>query len=94
MAHRHLMPLFNKRGAAYRGQSLADYAAAIAEAMEMPVDQITEYVGLVYHARFGPDDITEAQHAEFRMQFDRIRRKAYDDAKLMKKLYYMYIMVL
>ncbi len=58
------------------------------------MDQITEYVALVYHARFGPDDITEAQLAEFRMQFDRIRRKAYDDAKIMKKLYYMYIMVL
>ena len=94
MAHRHLMPLFSRRGASYRGQSLADYAAAIAGAMEMPVDQITEYVALVYHARFGPDDITEAQLAEFRMQFDRIRRKAYDDAKIMKKLYYMYIMVL
>lgn len=94
MAHRHLMPLFNARGAAYKGQPVAVYAAAISEAVNMPVDQITEYVNLVYHARFGPDDITEAELAEFRMQFDAIRRKAYDDAKIMKKLYYMYIMVL
>lgn len=94
MAHRHLMPLFNAKRAAYKGQPVAVYAAAIAEGMDMPVDQITEYVSLVYHARFGPDDITEAELAEFRMQFDAIRRKAYDDAKIMKKLYYMYIMVL
>ena len=94
MAHRHLMPLFNARGAAYKGQPVAVYAAAIAEAVDMPLDQIMEYVSLVYHARFGPDDITEAELAEFRMQFDAICRKVYDDAKIMKKLYYMYIMVL
>lgn len=94
MAHRHLMPLFNARGAAYKGQPVAVYAAAISEAVNMPADQIIQYVSLVYHARFGPDDITEVELAEFRMQFDAIRRKAYDDAKIMKKLYYMYIMVL
>ena len=88
------MPLFSARGAAYKGQPVAVYAAAIAEAVDMPLDQIQEYVGLVYHARFGPNDITEAELAGFRMQFDAICRKVYDDAKIMKKLYYMYIMVL
>lgn len=94
MVHHHLMPLFNARGAAYRGQPLAQYARLIAEGMGMRPDQITEYVSLVYHARFGPDDITEVQLADFRMIYDQIRRKAYADAKPLKKLYYMYIMVL
>lgn len=94
MIHHHLMPLFSARKAAYRGQSMDAYAAVIAEAMDMPVDPVREYVSIVYHARFGPDDITEAQFAEFRMLYDQIRRKAYEDAKILKKLYYMYIMVL
>lgn len=93
-AHRHLMPVFHARGAAYRGQPMAEYTAAIAETMDLPPDQIAEYVSIVYHARFGPDDITEAQYAGFRMQYDMIRKKMYEDAKVIKKLYYMYIMVL
>ena len=94
MVHRHLMPLFSAKGAAYKGQSLAQYAELISKAVEMPLDQITEYVSLVYYARFGPDNITEAQIAEFRMIYEQIRRRAYADAKILKKLYYMYIMVL
>lgn len=93
-AHRHLMPVFNARGAAYRGQSMAEYTMAIAEAMQLPPEQISEYVSIVFHARFGPDDITEAQYAGFRMQYDIIRHKMYENAKIIKKLYYMYIMVL
>ena len=92
--HRHLMPVFNARGASYRGQSMAEYTMSIAEAMDLPPEQIAEYVSIVYHARFGPDDITEAQYAGFRMQYDMIRKKMYEDAKPIKKLYYMYIMVL
>ncbi|MBO5072980.1 MAG: hypothetical protein J6C32_08460 [Eubacterium sp.] len=93
-AHRHLMPVFNARGAAYRGQSMADYTMAIAEAMDLSPEQVADYVSIVFHARFGPDDITEAQYAGFRMQYDMIRHRMYENAKIIKKLYYMYIMVL
>lgn len=94
IVHHHLMPLFGKRGAGYSGQPVAEYAALIANAMDMPLGQIMGYVEMVFHARFGPDDITEAQMAEFRTCYEAIRSKAYGDAKIMKKLYYMYIMIL
>lgn len=94
MVHHHLIQLFAGRGVIYKGQTVAAYADEIASAMGMPEKEIREYVSLVFHARFGPDDITEEQLAGFRIIYENIRRKAYEDAKLFKKLYYMYIMVL
>lgn len=92
--HHHLTPVFISRGALYRGQSVAEYAAQISMAMRIPEDELYAYTELVYHARFGPDDITDEQAEQFRRIFVKIRDKAYADAKILKKLYYMYIMVL
>lgn len=94
MVHHHLMILLVQRGVVYRRQSMAEYTREISVAMEMPYDKIYDYVSLVYRARFGPDDITEEDMAVFRITYENIRRKAYENAKLWQKLYYMYIMVL
>lgn len=94
MVYHHLAMVFFQKGILYRGEPVAVYAGKIAKAMEMPEAEIYEFVELVYHARFGPDDITEEQMAAFRIIYENIRRKAYEDAKIFRKLYYMYIMVL
>lgn len=94
MVHHHLTILLAQRGVVYRRQSMAEYTREISVAMEMPYDKIYDYVSLVYRARFGPDDITEEDMAVFRITYENIRRKAYENAKLLQKLYYMYIMVL
>lgn len=94
MVHHHLTGLLARRGVVYRGQSMAEYTKEISVAMEMPYDKIYDYVSLVYRARFGPDDITEEDMAVFRITYENIRRKAYEYASFLKKLYYMYVMVL
>lgn len=94
MVHHHLTGLLFQRGVVYRGQSMAEYTKEISVAMEMPYDKIYDYVSLVYRARFGPDDITEEDMAVFRITYENIRRKAYEYASFLKKVYYMYIMVL
>lgn len=94
MAHHHLMPIFAARGVVYRGQSMAEYTAQIAEAMSLSESGIAVFVELIYHARFGPDDIGEEQLRAFGEIYHRIRNRAYEDVKVIKKLYYMYIMVL
>ena len=94
MVHHHLNVLLVQRGVVYRRQTMAEYTKEISVAMEMPYDKIYDYVTLVYRARFGPDDITEEDMAVFRITYENIRRKAYENAKLLKKIYYMYIMVL
>ena len=90
----HLMPVYIHRGALYRGQAMADYAEQLSAAMRMPEAEIRTYVELVYHARFGPDDITEEQMEEFLLIYEKIRAKAYADAKIFRKLYYMFITAL
>lgn len=94
MAHHHLMPVFAARSVVYRGQSMAEYTAQIAKAMELPEEEITVFVELIYHARFGPDDISEEELRSFAEIYHHIRNKAYEDVTFIKKLYYMYIMVL
>ena len=64
------------------------------EGMELPFEDVLEFVTLIFHARFGPDTITEDQLREFKRVYHESRAKAYCDAKPMRKLYYMYIMVL
>lgn len=93
-AYYHLAIMFFQRGVLYRGESVSVYAGKIAKTMEMPEEEIYGFVSLVYHARFGPEDITEEEMAAFRRTYDNIRRKSYEDAKIFRKLYYMYIMVL
>lgn len=94
MVHHHLSVLLAHRGVVYHGQSMAEYTREISSVMEMPYDKIYDYVSLVYRARFGPDDVTEADMAVFRITYENIRRKTYENANIWKKLYYMYIMVL
>ena len=94
MAYRHLAIVFFQKGVLYRGEPVAVYAAKIAKAMDMPEGEIYEFTALVYHARFGPEDITEEEMASFRIIYENIRRKAYENARILRKLYYMYIMVL
>lgn len=93
-AYHHLAIVFFQKGVLYRGESVSVYAGKIAKAMDMPEDEIYGFVALVYHARFGPEDITEEEMAAFRIIYENIRRKAYEDARILRKLYYMYIMVL
>lgn len=94
MIYHRLLPVFMGKGVLFRGQTMAGYTADIARAMRIPEKDIKEFVQLIYHARFGPDDITKEQSEEFFQTYMKIRKKAYEDAKLFKKLYYMYIMAL
>lgn len=94
MAHHHLMPVFASRSVVYRGQSMAEYTQQLAEALSLPESDIAIFVELIYHARFGPDDISEEELHTFGEVYHQICNKVYEDVKWMKKLYYMYIMVL
>ncbi|MCH5252819.1 MAG: hypothetical protein J1F22_07580 [Lachnospiraceae bacterium] len=94
MVYHHLALAFFQKGAFYRGQPMAVFAAELTKTLHMPEGDMIKFVDLIYHARFGPDDITEAQLSEFRVIYENIRKKLYADAKIMRKLYYMYIMVL
>ncbi len=94
MVYLHLMPVWIRYSVVYRGQTMSEFSTEIAEAMKLPEEEIALFVGLLFHARFGPDTITEDQLKEFGRIYQRIRQKAYDDAKWIRKLYYMYIMVL
>lgn len=94
MIYHHLLPVFIGRGVLFRGQSMAGYTADIARAMRIPEADMKEFVELLFHARFGPDNITKEQTEAFFETYKKIRQKAYSDAKIMKKLYYMYIMAL
>ena len=90
----HLLPVWMKYSVSYRGQSMGEFTHEIASAMELPEEDVAVFVELLFHARFGPDTISEEQLKEFGRIYQMIRRKAYADAKWIRKLYYMYIMVL
>ena len=94
MVYLHLLPVWIRYAIAYRGQSMSELTQEIVSSMELPKEDITIFVALLFHARFGPDTISEEQLNEFDRIYQLIRRKAYDDAKWIRKLYYMYIMVL
>ena len=94
MTHRHLTPYFMHRGVRYDGQSSGELTAELVEALSMAEEPIRYYVDMIFHAAFGPDDLTEQQVFRFREVCDEICRHAYRDANLLKKIYYMYIMVL
>ncbi len=94
MLHHHLMPVLLEKKAVYRGQSMAEYTQEIAQAMKMDEDSVYVYVEYVYRGRFGPDDITEEEMEEFRYLYEKMKNRIYADTKWMKKLYYLYIMVL
>ncbi|MEE3467954.1 MAG: transglutaminase domain-containing protein [Eubacterium sp.] len=94
MTHRHLTPYFMHRGVKYVGQSSAELTGELTEALSMPEEPIRYYVDTIFHAAFGPDNLTEQQVFRFREVCDEICRHAYRDAGLLKKIYYMYIMVL
>lgn len=94
MAYLHLIPVWMNYSIAYRGQSMHEFAEEIVTAMKLPEQDVTQFVELLFHARFGPDTITETQLKEFGRIYESICQKAYADAKWIRKLYYMYIMVL
>lgn len=94
MAYHHLIPVFAERTVVYRGQSLEEYAKELSRVFEMPKEEMTEFVLLIFHARFGPDTIKDEQLRDFGQMYHRICNKVYRDAKWIKKLYYLYIMVL
>lgn len=94
MVYLHLVPVWMQYSVVYRGQSMAEFAEEIATAMHLPQEDIEYFVALLFHARFGPDTITDEQLEEFGRIYQSIRYKAYDNASWIKKLYYMYIMVL
>ncbi len=92
--HYHLAPVLVKKGAVYRGQSVAEYAEQISMNIHVTEANVYEYVAAVYRARFGPDDFTEEEYSEFQAIYEQMIRQLYDEAKVFGKLYYMYIMVL
>lgn len=94
MVYLHLVPVWMQYSVVYRGQSMAQFAEEIAAAMHLPQADIEYFVEMLFHARFGPDTITGEQLKEFDRIYEIIRHKAYDNASWIKKLYYMYIMVL
>lgn len=94
MVYLHLVPVWMQYSVVYRGQSMAEFAEEIAAAMHLPQEDMDYFVAVLFHARFGPDTITDEQLDKFGRIYQSIRRKAYDNASWIKKLYYMYIMVL
>ena len=94
MTHRHMAPYYARRGVRYLGQSTSELTEELTEALAMPEATIRYYVDMVFRAAFGPDDLTEQDMFRFRETYEDICRHAYRDAKLFRKLYYMYIMVL
>ena len=94
MTHRHLTPFFMSKGVRYTGQSMAELTSELSEALGVKEELMYYYVQMVYHAAFGPDDLTEQSVFRFREVYEAICRHAYKDANIIKKLYYMYIMVL
>lgn len=93
-AYHHLAVVMRQKGVVYRGQPVAQLAGEMAEVLALSDSDMYQYVSLVYRARFGPDDIEEEQEEHFREIYEKIRTKIYTDAKIYKKLYYMYIIVL
>ena len=57
MMYHHIVPLLLARKVIYRRQSVEEYTRQIAEAMAMEPEEIRLFVEMVFHARFGPDDI-------------------------------------
>lgn len=94
MAYLHLMPVWIKYSVIYRDQSIRKFTEEISSAMALPESDVALFVELLFHARFGPDTISEEQLREFGRVYKTICQKAYADAKWIRKLYYMYIMVL
>ena len=94
MTHRHLVPYFAGKGVRYYGQTMDELKAELKEALSMSGEEIDFYVDVVFHAAFGPDDLSEQECFKFREVYEDICRHGYRDAKLFKKLYLMYIMVL
>lgn len=94
MAYLHLIPVWMKYSVIYRSQSIREFTEQISSAMSLPEADVAHFVELLFHARFGPDTITEDQLREFGKVYKTICQKAYADAKWIRKLYYMYIMVL
>ena len=94
MTHRHLTPYFMNRGVRYTGQSSGDLASELTDVLEVPPELMRYYVDMVFHAAFGPDDMTEQAVFRFREVYEEICRRAYRDAGLLKKLYYLYVLVL
>ena len=92
--YHHLTPMLAGKGVRYRQQSISEYQLEMAEAMEMSMAELEEFVELLFHARFGPDDITESQMVSFWQTYEAVRARAWKSAKLFRKIYYMYIMVL
>ncbi len=94
MTHRHLTPYFMHKGVKYTGQSVAELTEELTEALGVNEELMRYYVEMIYHAAFGPDDVTEQSVFKFREVYEDICRHAYRDANIFKKIYYMYFMVL
>lgn len=94
MMYHHIVPLLLARKVIYRRQSVEEYTRQIAEAMAMEPEEIRLFVEMVFHARFGPDDIGKEEMEQFMKEFLAIRDKAFRDSKFITKLYYMYILAL
>ena len=73
MVYLHLLPVFHRYKLAYRGQSMAQFSREISREMELPFEDVLEFVTLIFHARFGPDTITEDQLREFKRVYHEIR---------------------
>ncbi len=94
MLHHHLANVLDRKGVVYRGQTMAEYQEEIAESMEMSIEDARPYVELIFRARFGPGDISREEVLEFKASYNKLRRKAYQEAKGFKKINYMYFIVL
>ena len=94
MTHRHLTPYFASKGVRYTGQSMEELTGELTAALGVREELMRYYVEMIYHAAFGPDDLAEQAVFRFREVYESICRHAYKDANIIKKLYYMYIMVL
>ena len=92
--HRHLTPYLTKRGIVYTGQTVEELKTQMKETLQIPDETASVYIEMVFRAAFGPGDITESEAFRFRETYDEICRYAYAESKLIRKLYYMYVLVL
>lgn len=90
--YRHMEKALVHKGIRYRGQSVDEYAAQIAQAYGMEKEVVAPFVSMVFCASFSYEKFDKEQIAEFETAYRSIRHKVYEGVKGIGKLYYMYIL--
>lgn len=94
MYYHHLERAWNQSGIRYQGQSMAEFSEIIADAYDMEPEEIYRFIFMVYGAAFSAEKFDKAQMFEFRKSYRHIRHTIYAGVHGVRKMFYMYILVL